>query len=129
MVEVQEIIDYIKGCYYADDFNIDYTPDFDANGEEYLDVLLYVDTLRMSEDNYATFESICDKFSDKCDDLADCVYDVSGYHYWTELQEESNYAMVCIHVDKVKDESDLEKLQTAIDDLYVDLTDLYDIEP
>lgn len=68
--------------YFVLDFDESYGVDLRAT---------FVDTLRLTEQGYNEFVKLASNHH-KTDNLdVFTAHDVSGYNYWTELQEETNY--------------------------------------
>lgn len=130
-IEEQEKIDkqvdmfnVLKNSY---DYNMSLEEDNDGNLE--VDIFLPIDTLQMSERNYNEYQILCGDFEDKVDGKASCMYDVGSYSYWTENQEESNYAIVAIPLKNLVDATDeeIDSIMTEVDNLLDDIIDLYDV--
>ena len=131
-IEEQEKIDkqidmfnILKNSY---DYNMSLEEDND--NELVVDINLPIDTLQMSEKNYNEYQALCDGFEDKVEGKAYCWYDGGSYSYWTENQNESNYAMVTIPLKNLVDKSDeeIDSIMSKVDNLLDDIIDLYDIE-
>lgn len=68
--------------YFVIDFDESYGVDLRAN---------FIDTLQLTEQGYNEFVKLASNHH-KTDNLdVFTAHDVSGYNYWTELQEETNY--------------------------------------
>ena len=68
--------------YFVLDFDESYGVDLRAN---------FIDTLQLTEQGYNEFVELASNYF-KTDNLdVFTAHDVSGYNYWTELQEETNY--------------------------------------
>ena len=102
--------------------------------EECIEINIFnIDTMQMSEDSYKAFETLCDSFEREVERnieglTAYATYDVSGYDYWTNQEQESNYCFVIVCLTDDTTVEDLIKFTELLDNLYDDLINLYDIE-
>jgi hypothetical protein len=109
--EIRKIISNYKGLSYID---------VEDSGEGKLFVVSvdYVDTRKFNEFQYEMFNDILDEI-DIIKPIFQiyCSYDKSGYDYWTEIMEESNYTYINIWVSDDFSDDDFNSLIEELDEI------------
>lgn len=84
----------------------------------FLESMIYVDATKMTEDEYDEMEKEIKSFSLKGEGYEIFAWnDVSGYDYWSQPDEETNYIQIEVKVDKDKIESiDPKQLKFDVED-------------
>ena len=76
----------------------------------------YVDTLKFNEFQYEDFTDLLDEVDViKPTFQIYCSYDTSGYDYWTEIMEESNYTYIDIWISDDFADNDFNSLIEELD--------------
>ena len=123
--QIQTIHDVAKSHdYYSD--NCEYTND----------VTIYLDQIRGFIGNFIMFDTLVfnkrgyeawEKLMRTClnTDIAfiHCSYDVSGYDYWTKLENQSNYMYVAVHLKL--SEVEYEDLYRLVEDFLCDIEEKF----
>ena len=109
--EIRKIISNYKGLSYID---------VEDSGEGKLFVVSvdYVDTRKFNEFQYEMFNDILDEIDIiKPTFQIYCSYDKSGYDYWAEIMEESNYTYIDIWVSDDFSDDDFNSLIEELDEI------------
>ena len=109
--EIRKIISNYKGLSYID---------VEDSGEGKLFVVSvdYVDTRKFNEFQYEMLNDILDEIDIiKPTFQIYCSYDKSGYDYWTEIMEESNYTYINIWVSDDFSDDDFNSLIEELDEI------------
>ena len=107
--EIRKIISNYKGLSYID---------VEDSGEGKLFVVSvdYLDTRKFNEFQYVMFNDILDYIDIiKPTFQIYCSYDKSGYDYWTEIMEESNYTYIDIWISDDFADNDFNSLIEELD--------------
>lgn len=108
------------------------------NGLSYIDVedsgegslfgvqVCYIDTTEMTEQEYEDWTDLLDSIDVVRDTFQlYCSWDRSGYDYWTEIMEESNYTYIDIWVSDDFADDDFNALITELDNILKEIDDFW----
>lgn len=118
--EIRKIISNYKGLSYID---------VEDSGEGKLFVVSvdYVDTRKFNEFQYEMFNDILDDIDIiKPTFQIYCSYDKSGYDYWAEIMEESNYTYINIWVSDDFSDDDFNSLIEELDEILRNIDNFLD---
>ena len=118
--EIKKIISNYEGLSYID---------VEDSGEGKLFVVSvdYVDTQKFNEFQYDMFNNILDEIDIiKPTFQIYCSYDKSGYDYWTEIMEESNYTYIDIWVSDDFSDDDFNSLIEELDEILRNINNFLD---
>ena len=118
--EIRKIISNYEGLSYID---------VEDSGEGKLFVVSvdYVDTQKFNEFQYDMFNNILDEIDIiKPTFQIYCSYDKSGYDYWTEIMEESNYTYIDIWVSDDFSDDDFNSLIEELDEILRNINNFLD---
>ena len=118
--EIRKIISNYKGLSYID---------VEDSGEGKLFVVSvdYVDTRKFNEFQYEMFNDILDEIDIiKPTFQIYCSYDKSGYDYWAEIMEESNYTYINIWVSDDFSDDDFNYLIEELDEILRNIDNFLD---
>ena len=109
--EIRKIISNYKGLSYID-------VEDSGEGKLFVVSIDYVDTRKFNEFQYDMFNDILDEIDIiKPTFQIYCSYDKSGYDYWTEIMEESNYTYINIWVSDDFSDDDFNSLIEELDEI------------
>jgi hypothetical protein len=107
--EIRKIISNYKGLSYI---NVEDS----GEGKLFGVSVDYVDTLKFNEFQYEDFTDLLDEVDViKPTFQIYCSYDTSGYDYWTEIMEESNYTYIDIWISDDFADNDFNSLIEELD--------------
>lgn len=93
-------------------------------GVEFELSLSYVDTMEFDETDYRNYEFLLDDIDIKKENYEIyCSYDTSGFDYWQNIMQESNYTRVIINV---REDIDEKEINNIIDDLIQNVVERVD---
>ena len=118
--EIRKIISNYKGLSYID-------VEDSGEGKLFSVSVDYVDTRKFNEFQYEMFNDILDEIDIiKPTFQIYCSYDKSGYDYWTEIMEESNYTYINIWVSDDFSDDDFNSLIEELDEILRNIDNFLD---
>ena len=107
--EIKKIISNYEGLSYVDVEN-------SGEGKLFGVSVDYVDTRKFNEFQYEDFTDLLDEVDViKPTFQIYCSYDTSGYDYWSEIMEESNYTYIDIWISDEFADNDFKSLIEELD--------------
>ena len=107
--EIRKIISNYEGLSYLD-------VEDSGEGKLFSVSVDYVDTRKFNEFQYEDFTDLLDEIDViKPTFQIYCSYDTSGYDYWTEIMEESNYTYIDIWISDEFADNDFKSLIEELD--------------
>ena len=107
--EIRKIISNYKGLSYLD-------VEDSGEGKLFSVSVDYVDTRKFNEFQYEDFTDLLDEIDViKPTFQIYCSYDTSGYDYWSEIMEESNYTYIDIWISDEFADNDFKSLIEELD--------------
>lgn len=86
----------------------------------------YLDTLDFDEDIYKEWEELLNSIQVIGDNYQIyCSYDCSGFDYWNNRQEESNYTYIDIWLSDDFSDEDIDKLYNSLVEVYNKIDNFY----
>ena len=109
--EIRKIISNYDGLSYID-------VEDSGEGKLFRVSVDYVDTRKFNEFQYEIFNAMLDEVDViKPTFQIYCSYDKSGYDYWTEIMEESNYTYIDIWISDDFSDDDFNSLIEELDEI------------
>lgn len=111
----KEILTYIDShcdkCYY-------YGSDELGEGIEYTIALDNINTLALTEDEYNSWSDFLNSIDiQKSNYQIYCSHDLSGYTYWKNIEEDTNYTHINVWIGKEFEEFDDNSFYSLVNDL------------
>ena len=118
--EIRKIISNYNGLSYID-------VEDSGEGKLFCVSVDYVDTRKFNQFQYELFNDLLDEIDIiKSSFQIYCSYDKSGYDYWTEIMEESNYTYINIWVSDDFSDDDFNSLIEELDEILRNIDNFLD---
>lgn len=117
--EIRKIINAYEGISYIDVEDSGEGSLFDTSVD-------YIDTLKLTDHEYNSWEDLLDSIDINKDTYQIyCSWDRSGYKYWTQDMEESNYTYIEIWISDDFSDNDFKSLIKELDEIVRQIDDFW----